>query len=125
MRLAVGQSAAGAALGVGTTPSATWMPTGKRKAISSDAHPAPTITNKNPARCNSLPGLACLTVGLARMPSPISVADFKSPESGPPSTAHHYTREYWREHGVSWRSLFDLHVAIVNRLQAASSSWLL
>jgi hypothetical protein len=31
-------------------------------------------------------------------------------------------REFWRVNG-SWRSLFDLHVAIVNRLQAASSSW--
>lgn len=31
-------------------------------------------------------------------------------------------REYWDEHGTSWRSLIELHLAIVNRL-AAASSW--
>jgi hypothetical protein len=32
-------------------------------------------------------------------------------------------REFWRVHGTSCRSLFELHCAIVNRLQATSSLW--
>lgn len=32
-------------------------------------------------------------------------------------------REYWRVHGTSWQHIFELHAAIVPRLQAASSSW--
>jgi hypothetical protein len=32
-------------------------------------------------------------------------------------------REFWRIHGTSWRHIFELHAAIVNRLQAESSSW--
>jgi hypothetical protein len=32
-------------------------------------------------------------------------------------------REFWRIHGTNWRSLFELHAAIVNRLQANSSLW--
>jgi hypothetical protein len=38
-----------------------------------------------------------------------------------PSTTN--PREYWRAHGVTWRDLFELHAAIVNRLQANSSLW--
>jgi len=38
-----------------------------------------------------------------------------------PSTAD--AREFWRIHGTSWRSVFELHAAIVNRLQATSSLW--
>jgi hypothetical protein len=37
------------------------------------------------------------------------------------------SREFWAAEseriGTNWRGLFDLHVAIVNRLQAASSAW--
>jgi hypothetical protein len=36
-------------------------------------------------------------------------------------------REWWaaecKRVGTDWHGLFDLHVTIVNRLQAASSSW--
>jgi hypothetical protein len=32
------------------------------------------------------------------------------------------SREYWLEHGTNWRALIELHLAIVNRL-AAASSW--
>jgi hypothetical protein len=55
----------------------------------------------------------------------ISAADRKSSKVTACSTGlkPEGWREYWRVHVISWRSLFDLHVAIVNRLQAASSSW--
>jgi hypothetical protein len=33
------------------------------------------------------------------------------------------SREYWRVHGTSWRSLFELHCEIVDRLRASSSCW--
>jgi hypothetical protein len=46
-------------------------------------------------------------------------ASFKADKTTSNSTTN--WREYWRVHGTSWHSLFDLHVAIVNRLQAATS----
>jgi hypothetical protein len=55
----------------------------------------------------------------------ISAADCKSSDILASSTGTNPDgwREFWRTHGTSWRSLFELHAAIVNRLQAASSSW--
>jgi len=55
------------------------------------------------------------------MPYPISVADFKS--SSEVTLPNYHPRDFWRVHGTSWRSLFELHAAIVNRLQANSSLW--
>jgi hypothetical protein len=49
-----------------------------------------------------------------------SATPFKPSEITPSSGD---AREYWRVHGTTWRSLFELHAAIVNRLQAASSLW--
>jgi hypothetical protein len=50
-----------------------------------------------------------------------STAANKSSEITAPSTDD--WRAYWAVHGTSWRTLFQLHCEIVDRLRSNSSLW--